>query len=162
MILSWDRRPTEVANLLNPAFCGEVLRRCFHAYKKNSDDHFPYPLSFLILPIVLHKKTRDLINPRTKDHLDAWIHKHQEARIGFAERVHELIPITNEALMFLLNSNSLEVTDEAKFVVKNYSSQKNTEENEVSECFKKSEIVGKWFAKDGNPTTIYTMWGVRP
>lgn len=162
MMLTWERRPIEVANLLNPAFCGELLRRCFYTYEQYTSGYFPYPLAFLVLPIVLHKKTRELISTRTKDHLDAWLHKHQEVRIGFAERARQLIPITNEALMFLLNSDSLEVSIDAKLVVKNYLPKQIKETDEVSHCFKKSEIVGKWFARSGNPTTIYTMWGVRP
>lgn len=162
MMLSWEHRPIEVANLLNPPFCAEILRRCFFAYEKQVGDYFPYPLTFLVLPIVLHKKTREMISSKTRDHLDAWLHKHQEVRIGFAERAKQLIPITNEALTFLLNSDSVEVNDYAKLIMKDYSPNKINEDNEVSDCFKKSEIVGKWFAKSGNPITIYTMWGVRP
>lgn len=161
-MLAWEDRPIEVANLLNPAFCGEILRRCFYSYQKHTNGYFPYPLVFLVLPIVLHKRTREMIKSRTKDQFDAWIHKHQEVRIGFAERAKQLIPITNEGLIFLLNSDSLEVTNNAKLLVKNYSPKKIKEDSEVSNCFKKSEIVGKWFAKSGNPTTIYTMLGVRP
>ena len=161
-MLSWESRPVEIANLLNPAFCAEILRRCIHTYEKHSNTSFPYPLIFLILPIVLHKRTREVINPKAKDHLDAWLHKHQEVRIGFAERARHLIPITNEAITFLLNSDSVEITNDAKLFIKNYSPKKIKEDNEVSDCFKKSEIVGKWFSKAGNATTIYTMWGIRP
>ena len=33
MLPSWENRPVTVANLLNPAFCGEIIRIMLKAYK---------------------------------------------------------------------------------------------------------------------------------
>lgn len=163
-MMSLEHRPAEIANLLNPAFCGEVIRRCVRSYQRSSGKHFPYPLCYLILPIVLHKKTRDYINPLGREHLNVWIHRNQDVRIGFPDRARDLIPITNETIIFLQKTGSLGIDDDAKLYVKNYSPQRITDDNndEIHDCFRKSEIVGKWFSSAGNPSTIFTMWGVRP
>ena len=38
MIKEWEDRTAIVANLLNPAFCGEILRRFIKAYNDKSDN----------------------------------------------------------------------------------------------------------------------------
>jgi len=45
-----------------------------------------------------------------------------------------------------------------------YKKKKIKEENdhEISDIFKKAEMVGNWFAKSGNVQTIYAFWGIRP
>ena len=161
-MLSWENRPVEIAYLLNPPFCGEVLRRCFFSYENESLKPFPFPLSFLVLPLILHKKTREKFSLKTRDSLDAWIHKNQEIRIGFSERAKELIPITNEALIFLFQSGNLRIGKEGLLELKNYQPKSIKEENEVSECFKKSQKVGTWFSNAGNATSVFTILGVRP
>jgi len=57
-MIPWEHRPIEVANLFNPAFCGEVIRRCGAGYSAKLQTGMPYALAFLVLPIVLHPATR--------------------------------------------------------------------------------------------------------
>lgn len=106
---TWEDRPIEIAYLLNPAFCGEVLCRSIKAYNSNSDGLFPYPLVFLILPIVLHRKTRESISPTTREHLHVWLHAHQDVRVGFAERAKHIVPITKETVAFLLQIGAISI-----------------------------------------------------
>ena len=37
----WETRSTEVANLLNPAFCGELMLCCIKTYMETSKKPFP-------------------------------------------------------------------------------------------------------------------------
>ena len=54
---NWEDRSKIVANLLNPAFCGEILRRAIVSYNENEENMlFPFSLLYLILPIILLKK----------------------------------------------------------------------------------------------------------
>ena len=49
----WEDRSKIVANLLNPAFCGEILRRAIVSYNENEENMlFPFSLLYLILPII--------------------------------------------------------------------------------------------------------------
>ena len=34
--------------------------------------------------------------------------------------------------------------------------------DDVAEIYKKSAVVGRWFADAGEPESVYTMWGIRP
>lgn len=81
---SWESRPTEVANLLNPAFCGEILSNTISSYHSTTHKNFPFALSFLILPIVLHSPTRRTMPPRKGMHV--WLQENPEIKINFANR----------------------------------------------------------------------------
>ena len=46
---NWEDRSKIVANLLNPAFCGEILRRAIVSYNDNEENMlFPFSLLYLI------------------------------------------------------------------------------------------------------------------
>lgn len=159
----WRYRPVEEANLFNPAFCGELLRRAIAYYNATSQSRFPYPLSFLVLPIVLHRQTREAISPNNRQ-LHVWLQNNQNVRVGFAERAKSLVPITNEALNFLLQTNSAVIDERANIALLRQPKTINNAygDEEIRDCFQKAAIVGRWFARAGNAGNIYTMWGVKP
>ena len=163
-MIPWEQRPIEEANLFNPAFCGECLRRTIYVFNNTSDQYFPYPLSFLVLPIVLHKATRELISPNSRERLHVWLQSNQRARIGFTERARSLVDITNESIKFLLLNGIVEVENEGTFkVTKNPRPIRTVSRHEeVLDCFRKAEIVGRWLARGGTIENIYTMWGIMP
>lgn len=160
----WQNRPVEEANLFNPAFCGEVLRRAVAFYNNASERRFPYPLTFLVLPIVLHRKTREAISPNTREQLHVWLQNNPSVRVGFVERAKSLVPITNEALNFLLQINNVVLDEEAGLALMRHPQAINESQGdeEIRDCFRKAGIVGRWFARAGSAANIYTMWGVKP
>ena len=63
----WDQRPFEIRNLFNPAFCGLILFRALHGYEEEDSRGMPFSLSLLVLPLCLHKESREVIagSPRS-------------------------------------------------------------------------------------------------
>src|ERR1039457_6981771 len=61
----WNDRPPEIAHLFNPAFCALLIREGVLGFVEVSPGGMPYPLVFLLLPIVLHKATRDRFRGRS-------------------------------------------------------------------------------------------------
>ena len=94
----WDMRTHEVAYLLNPAFCGRILYSTIKTYNEILNRAFPFPLIYLVLPLVLHKQTRINISSRTQ--LLVWVQKYSQLLIDFPRRTRELVPISNEAIEF--------------------------------------------------------------
>jgi Family of unknown function (DUF6521) len=161
-MIVWDRRPIEIASLLNPAFCGEVIRQCIESYQKTESQPFPFPLVYLILPIVLHKKTRETIVAQRQLHV--WLQANENVKIGFADRTRELVPITKEAMIFLLQVGAIEVDEQAGLHVVSYQRRipPSQPEGEISDCYRTAVVIGRWFARAANVPTIYALWGVRP
>lgn len=158
----WSERSPEVAYLLNPSFCAGVLYGAIAGYKKECKQDFPFVLLYLVLPIVLHKSTRQRIKLVT--HMRVWLQRNPELLIGFAQRAKSLVVITNEAIEFLMQSGVVEFNGDNVSIRNPISASKlrSVSDTEMQECFKKSETVGKWFARNGAVENIYQSWGVRP
>ena len=159
----WKMRPEEVRNLMNPAFCGRLLFATVSEYQSKVHRAFPFPLVYLILPLVLPRQIRVKINSRTK--LTSWAQNNQELIYNFGKRANDLIEITNEALEFMLQAGYLVITDSGEIeraeTAGNLSKTKNTDD-EVKECINKAENVARWFAATEKVETIYFCLGVRP
>lgn len=159
----WDERPAEVAYLLNPAFCGRLLYNTIKTYNDDTKRAFPFSLIYLILPLLLHKHTRQCVNSRTQ--LLVWVQRNEYLLIRFAERAKQLVPITNEAVRILLQSGyvwfntygELEFSHNKKAI-----SKTRFADDEIKECINKSEQIAKWFAKAGKAETVYIALGVKP
>lgn len=159
---TWFERSPEVSYLLNPAFCARILYGTILSYKKECKRDFPFVLSYLVLPIVLHKETRQRV--KTVSHMQVWLQKNPELLIGYAQRAKSLVSITSEAIEFLLQSGTVEFNGESIIITcpLKPSKLKSVSDEEMKECFKKAEDVGKWFARNGTVENIYQSWGVRP
>lgn len=160
---SWSKRTHEVAYLLNPAFCGRLLYTTIKTYGEKTNRSFPFPLIYLILPLVLHKGTRSCINSRTQ--LLLWVQKYPQLLIDFPKRARELVTITNESVEFLLQTGNIILTPngelEASASIRSLSKSKFIDD-EVTECIQKSEHIAKWFAGAGKVETIFIELGVKP
>ena len=159
----WDFRPDEVKHLFNPAFCGRLIYVTIDEYQKNTRRDFPFPLVYLILPLVLPRQTRTEISSRTQ--LVNWVQRHQELVFNFGKRARDLVEITNEAVEFMMQTGFIKLTDNgelSKEITAGTLSKTKYTDSEVIECLKKAEHVGRWFAGAGKVETIYTSLGVRP
>jgi hypothetical protein len=159
---SWENRPKEIAYLLNPPFCGEVLCQTIKEYVKKTSNPLPYPLLFLILPIILHYNTRRKINREKKLH--TWLQQNPEVKIGYPKRAKELIPITKEAINFLLQVEAIKIDENAGVTLVPHKRHENIcmHSEEIKGCYQKAKTLGRWFATAGTVATVYIMLGVKP
>ncbi|MEH2337869.1 three component ABC system middle component [Nostoc sp.] len=164
---SWEQRPFEYANLLNPAFCSILLRNAIKNYHAQKKQGMPYSLLFLVLPLVLHGSTRNALPKTTVTKLHIWLQRQPEARVGFGDRTSYLVPYTKEALAFGMQTGIVNICDDGKFTYVNGKLKRIlavswSEDTEPYSCCKKAEFVGRWLAQAGEVSTIYTMWGICP
>lgn len=159
----WEYRADEVKHLLNPAFCGRVIYGTVTEYQKKTKRDFPYPLTYLILPLVLPRQIRTKINSRTQ--FPNWVQNHQEFIFNFWKRAKDLVEITNEAVEFMLQTGYMKLTDNGE-LSKDFEtgalSKSKYSDAEVDDCLVKAENVGRWFATTGRIETIFISLGVRP
>lgn len=156
----WSARPRDVAALLNPAFCGRLLQAAALDYGSAG---MPLSHLLLVLPIVLHKRTREKLpeNAVASPAL-TWISEHPEVRVGLAERIRHLLPTTRESLLLLLANGTVRCTAEGGFVTttsRGRSSARDT--SEIRDCIRRARFLGRWFARAGSPPTLYALLGIR-
>ena len=159
----WNERPFEIRNLFNPAFCGVVLLRGFQGFEEEDDSGMPFSLALLVLPLCLHKNTREILSNSPRSYLLKTISDNPQMLAGFAERTRSLLPYTFESLGFIMYLQSFEVTKQGGLRMLDHAIRKKVDGTPESiECQRAARIVGKNFAKIRDRVTIYTTLGIRP
>ena len=83
---NWTDRNTIVANLFNPAFCAEIIRVVAMEYNKHTNTKFPFAFSFIVLPILLHKETRERLPRSTRTYFFVWVGNNDNLFFDFSKR----------------------------------------------------------------------------
>jgi hypothetical protein len=162
----WPYRVVEEANLFNPAFCAMLIAKAADEYRKKTERLLPFPLVFLLLPIVLHRATRSALPGSTITSLLSWVQDNREHLIDFADRVHRLRAITREALLFGTQHEMLAITPDGVGVGPKRQSPtlKRTGlfTEETRECLDRIAFLGRWFAAAGTIATVFAALGITP
>lgn len=159
----WSTRPKEAANLLNPAFCCTVLSAAVSNYSLQDNLGMPYPLAFIIMPVILHKQTRILLPFNTRTSLAAWLEEKPTVRIQFYERATSLKPFVREAILFGAANGWLSIESgrlKSQLVDSRFKNFLQYLDGEARECVLRARLVGKWFASAGSAETVMSLWEV--
>ena len=162
---AWQRRSPEEAALLNPAFLAMVLVHGVQGYEKEIGLPMPFPLLFLVPPVVLINSTRDALPGRKDSSFAAWIQKHPNERLRFAEVAASLVPVVRESVVFAISHGALEIEKasvKALQLPRGTSARLSETTHDIQAILKKAHFVGKWYANAGTVETIMSLWGVRP
>lgn len=163
---SWTDRPREEANLLNPPFCSLLLILATEHYQRTSKSSMPFAYAHLILPVVLHKATRDGLPRTTLKSLSTWIEEHPALRALLPDNVRALRPFVQEALLYGLVHGCLAVDENGALSLgkkpHGMSGYEAGSSSEVRDCLKRAQFVGRWFATAGSVSTVMALWGIRP
>ncbi len=159
----WDKRPFEIRNLFNPAFCGLVLFRALHGYEERDQRGMPFSLSLLVLPLCLHKDSREVIAGNPRSYLLKTVENNQQVMVGLADRTTQMLPYAFEGLGLLMERGCIAVTDDGRLhTVPDKMRKTVSGTNETISCQKAARIIGKEFARIADRVTIYTTFGIRP
>jgi hypothetical protein len=159
----WDQRPVEIRNLFNPAFCGLVLFRAFCGYEEEDPRGIPFSMALLILPLCLHKQSREILQQGNRSYLLKVVSTHPELMVNFSRRVTDLLPFTFEALGFLMQLGVFEVDPKGRLKGIPKGVRKTpTGTAESVACQRIARYLGKEFARVGDRITVYTTFGIRP
>lgn len=162
----WNQRSIEERNLLNPGFCATLLWHAALGYASDRNTSMAIELSFLVLPFVLHRETRESLPRNILTSLTTWLSTHPIVRTRLGERAANLRFFTREALVFggshgllLLSRDGVRANGEAK---KRISAVLKLTSDEVRECAKRAEFLGRWIEQAGGSETVMVLLGVRP
>ena len=161
----WDRRPFEIRNLFNPAFCGLVLFRALHGYEEADPRGMPFSLSLLVLPLCLHKDSREVIAGSPRSYLLKTVEKNQQIMVGLADRVTHMLPYAFEGFGLLMEKGCIAIADDGRIQTVPKKVRKTVDGTGTAEtvaCQKVARIVGKEFARIADRATVYTTFGIRP
>ena len=162
----WAMRSREERNLLNPAFCANLLWHAARGYAGGGSGRLSFEESFLVLPFVLHRQTREGLPRSTRTSLPVWLEENPLAQGRVASRARILVPFSKEALNFgglhgfIRFETGCLCADLTWQKVVNRALKDSSDE--VKSCAKRAEFIGKWFSETGSAETVLALMGVRP
>lgn len=162
----WANRSAEERAILNPSFCSFLLWQAAVGYESSVKVPLPFDVAFLVLPLVLHRGTRESLPNTTRTSLAIWLDENPLSRLRIADNARTLVPFTKEAIMFGGLHGFLDLADCNIAANRNWKRiiAANLKEAtvEVQICAKRAEFIGKWFAMAGSPNTVMAIFGVKP
>lgn len=162
----WQARSSEERNLLNPGFCAMLLWQAAQGYASERTVPMAVELSFLVLPFTLHRETRESLPSNIRTSLPTWLAEHPIVRTRLGERAAALRGFTKESLIFGGSHGLLALAPEGirgnAGMKKRVNAVLSSTSDEVRECAKRAEFLGRWLEKAGSSETVMALLGVRP
>jgi len=160
----WEERNTIVANLFNPAFCGEVIRAVAYGYNLKSTTKFPFVFAFISLPILLHERTRNQMPRSIRTYFLVWVENNDSLFFDFPKRTKGMVSFTKEAIIFLLAHGKITITDGGGIDTDGVRPKKSKSlyAVEYNDILKKAEMLGKWLAVTSEPRSIFSFFRITP
>lgn len=162
MATSFATAPPEEAALFNPAFLGLLLAVAADDFEATAEEPMPLALAFLIPPIALHADTRAALPGNIRARLSPWLIRNPVIQAGFAERAQAMVPLVREGLRYALRAGVVVVSGDAIQARIRSRAGDELATDDARACAKAAAFAGRWFARTGDPATIFTLWGVRP
>jgi hypothetical protein len=163
-MIPWKSRNIEEATLLNPAFCATLLASSVIGWQQQDSAFFPFSYSFLVLPVVLHSPTRQILPRSSRTSLANWIQENPEVKVGFIARAKSLRPFTKEAILFGVSHGLLNIenignlhTNLSEAAVNKWSGKLG---GEPGLCISKALFIGRWLGSSTTIETTLALWGV--
>mgnify|MGYP001080350749 CR=1 FL=1 len=162
----WSTRVREEANLLNPPFCSLLVTLATEHYQRAVKAPMPYVYPFLILPMVLHKATREGLPKSTLKMLSTWIEENPTYRALLPDNMRALRPFVQEALLYGLVHGCFGLDADGNLSLgkkpRGIAGYETGSSSEVRDCLKRAQFVGRWLATAGPVPTVMSLWGIRP
>ena len=167
----WQDRTIEQRNLLNPAFCAITVWHLARGYRTEAaalgvpGAGMPIELAFVGASFVLRGQTRDQLPRLTTTSLATWMDDHPLERSAVAKGVVVLRDIVREALLFgaqrgllPLDGHRIEANESQSRKITSYL---RTSSDEVKDCMRQAQFVGRWLCKAGASPTVLALVGVQ-
>jgi hypothetical protein len=134
-----------------------------HGYEEEDARGMPFSLALLVLPLCLHKDSRELIAASTRSYLLKVAERNPQVQVGFPERVTAMLPCALEGFGLLMERGCISVSDDGRLQTAADKVRKSvTGTRETISCQRVARFVGREFARIADRVTVYTTFGIRP
>ena len=162
----WDGRSPEERALLNPAFCSTLIWQAALQFHEADNTPLRFDATFLVLPTILHRQTRESLPRSTATSLAVWLNDNRLAHAHIVKHARTLSPFTKEALIFGGRHRMLLFVEDGVIADRAWEKQVRSNlhslTNEVAACARRAAFLGRWLAKSGSADTVMALLGVRP
>jgi len=159
----WNKRPIEVANLLNPAYFSVLINRVCEGYQSEVQDGLPYALAFITLPLILYPDYSEILPKTSRTRLHIWAQQNPEVLYDFAKRAKMLAPHIREAISFGALHEAIQLTKSGKISSQPLKGLKSWEEAALPKTTaKQAYVIGRIFGQVNDVPTLFAIFGACP
>ncbi len=146
--------------MLNPALLAAVTAAAADGYDRESEQPLPWPLAFIVAPMVLHRGTRDALPGAISTHIHVWVSRQSSVRAGFPLRARVLVEPVKEGLRFGVRHGLLRV--DAGGVRSGGQRLRFDDIGDIRTIVRRATFVGRWLSRAEHPSTVFALLGVAP
>jgi ABC-three component (ABC-3C) system Middle Component 3 len=155
----WSARSMVPAALLNPAMLAGVVAASAAGYEREGQVPMPWPLSFIIAPLTLHRGTREAMPSTVATHLGVWVSRNPILRAGMPLRARALVEPVREGLRFGLRHGLLTV-EASGALRQGIPRLRAPDAGDLREVLRKATFAGRWVSHIEEPGTVFALFGV--
>ena len=159
-MISWSDQPAIAANLFNPAFFGEMIRRLSDAYVSESGREMPFVFAFLAPPLALYPDSNRTLKARSYDYLHTWVTANPGIRITLARRCRELAPHVRLGMMFAIAHEAIEISQTGGIRPLKRPKGYHKPAIDSSQYFVRCRTLGRWLARVDQVSNVFLMLGL--
>ena len=159
---AWGARSSTTATMLNPALIAVLIAVSAGEYERKRDEFMPWALSFIVLPLVLTKRTREALPRRTSTHVAHWCEQNPGLQVSIATQAASLTGHVREGLIFGVNAGLFELMPTGLIRAKWTPAQKAAGIGDIQSLIFAAAFLGRWFSKTDRASTLFALFGVSP
>jgi len=154
----------EEVSLFNAAFLALVIRGAAKGHQSYGQHRgLPIALTYLVVPLALHKPTREALPRTASAQMAEWTQGHPLVMEGVSQRVRAMRPLVSSGVTFGLRRHVLVA---ASGVLEPDKLRKRPPgfsfTDDVEACLKQAGFLGRWMARQPDALTALAIWGMRP
>jgi hypothetical protein len=157
-MVEWLARSRIPAAMLNPALLAAVVAAGAAGYDRETERPMPWPLSFVIAPLTLHRGTREAMPTSLATHLGTWVSRNPVLRAGLPLRAHALVEPVREGLRFGLRHGLLTLEDGG--LRQGLERLRPPDVGDLRLILRKATFAGRWVSRAEEPQTVFALLGV--
>jgi hypothetical protein len=153
----WSARSSVPAAFLNPALLAALIAAAAAGHDRETQSPLPWPLSFVIAPLVLHRETRETLPTSLATHIGVWVSRNPVLRAGLPLRARSLIEPVREGLRLGLRHGLLTVEAGG---VRHTGRLRPPDAGDLRQVLSKATFAGRWVSRAEEPATVFALFGM--
>lgn len=159
----WADRQQDFANLFNPAFVAIVLQAACAGYSERAIGGMPYPVAFIVVPLVLNPAVQSRLPGNANARLGKWLRDNPDLKSETVGAAKFLVPLVREAIEVGADTELLSLSGPNITASERHNAWSSASKVDgITPHIRAANFVGRWLACSGREADLFLQFGVRP
>ena len=150
------------AALFNPAFMAALIASGAIGHREVSHVGLPFELAFLVAPLALHEGTRTALPGNISGRMSRWVLDNPVLAAQLPDRASSFVSGVRAGLRYGVRASAFDTSGGLITTKLPRGRLTSLGTRDTQDCLHAARFAGRWFARTGDPYTIFALFGVRP